>query len=207
MSSLTIADAGQRRDLAVFADRALRLDAAAVIRFRLRGDGLLGAWVATGFDVLAARVVAGESARQDLTCGADALRSGLRADRPDVDTGLPMDSAWRGALPPETGFVHLDDIPVQVLGGLARHGADLAREHSGAQGPPPSLLDSEVLEVSGGGMTVAVPLRCVLALTAMGFSADGPGEVVRVRATQSWLRIDARYGSVFRRRGGFSLLV
>ena len=46
-------------------------------------------------------------------------------------------------------------------------------------------------------------MRCVFALTAMGFLPDRPGEdeVVRVRTTATWLRIDARFGTVYRRRG------
>ena len=205
--SLRIPDPAQRSDLAVFAEHAIRLDPAAVIRLRLRADGLLGAWLATGFDVLACRVVAGTVSPRDVTYGADQLLRGLgTGDDGDVDgtvdAGLPMDSAWRGALPPETGFVHVDDVPAAVLADLARQGADLAREHAQAQGPPVSLLDSEVVEVSGAGRQVAVSMRCVLAMSAMGFLApDGAGdEVVRVRTSGAWLRIDARFGSVLRRR-------
>lgn len=205
--TISIPDPDQRRDLAVFLDRALRLDPAAVVRLRMRSDGLLGAWVVTGLDVLACRVVAGSSSPADVTYGADQLSRGLTGHgSPDVDAGLPMDSAWRGALPPETGFVHVDDVPVTTVAELARRGADMAREHGSAYGPPASLLDSEVLQVSGGGTAVPVPLRCVLALTALGFMPEPAGsaagtEVVRVRAAPSWLRIDARFGSVFRRRG------
>ena len=120
-----------------------------------------------------------------------------------------MDSAWRGVLPPETGFAHLDDVPVPVLVDLARRGADLAREHGSAHGPPASLLDQEVLQVGSGPSAVGVPMRCVLALAAMRFLPDialeaAPGvaeDVVRVRVLPAWLRIDARFGSVFRRRG------
>lgn len=205
--SLRIPDPAQRTDLAVFTEHAIRLDAAAVIRLRLRADGLLGAWVSTGFDVLACRVVAGAVSPRDVTYAADQLHRGLWAGGGDggdggVDAGLPMDSAWRGALPPETGFVHVDDVPAAALAELARQGAELAREHAGAHGPPASLLDSEVVEVSGGGRQVAVPMRCVLAMSAMGFLAPdvAADEVVRVRTSGAWLRIDARFGSVFRRR-------
>lgn len=202
-----------RGDLLAFSERALRLDEAAVIRLRARTDGLLAAWVATGFDVLAVRAVPGSVSPADLTCAADALCRGLGATGGDgsVDPGFPMDSAWRGALPPETGFVHVDDVPVPVIDELARQGADLSREHAGAHGPPTSLLDQQVLEVSGGGATVGVPMRCVLALTAMGFLGDQrsgnrdtgtASDIVKVRSTPVWLRVDARYGSVYRRRGG-----
>ena len=212
-----IADIAQRNDLAVFADRARRLDDAAVIRLRTRVDGLVGAWVVTGFDVLAARVVAGRIRPADLSCAADQLVAGLaRADDSGhADPGFPMDSGWRGALPPETGFIHLDDVPVPVIVELARRGADLALEHGSAHGPPASLMDQEVLQVGAGPSAVGVPMRCVLALAAMrflpetgGYGTDGHDtDVVRVRVMPAWLRIDARFGSVFRRRGDPALVL
>ncbi len=154
---LVIPEAVQRNDLAAFAERALRLDDAAVIRLRRRTDGLVAAWVSTGFDVLAVRVVAGHLGVADLSCGADQLVRGLRgADASGhVDPGYPMDSAWRGVLPPDTGFTHLDDVPAAVLVDLARRGADLARDHGSAHGPPASLLDQDVLQVSSGDTAVA----------------------------------------------------
>ena len=208
---ITIADAVQRSDLAAFAERALRLDDAAVIRLRQRGDGLVAAWVNTGFDVLAVRVVAGHLGPTDLSCGADQLTRGLRdADASGhVEPGYAMDSAWRGVLPPDAGFTHLDDGPAAVRVDLARRGVELARDHGSAHGPPASLLDQDVLEVSAGATMVAVPMRCVFALTAMGFVPESPSaeEIVRVRVLPAWLRIDARFGSVFRRRGDPALVL
>lgn len=207
---LWISDPAGRHDLAVFAERALALDEAAVVRLRTRADGLVGAWAATGFDVLAGRAVPGTVSPADITCAADQLARSLRSadDTGYADPGFPMDSAWRGALPAETGFTHVDDVPASVVLDLARSGAELAREIAG-HGPPASLLDQQVLEVSGGGVTIGVPMRCALALAAMRFIPEAPdaSEVVRVRATPAWLRIDARFGSVFRRRGGPALLV
>ena len=174
------------------------------------------AWAATGFDVLACRVVTGRVNPADLSSGADALARGL-GDADDsgfVDPGFAVDSAWRGVLPPESGFVHLDDIPARVLLDLAQRGVALAREHGSAHGPPASLLDQEVINVSADGVSAGIPMRCVFALTAMGFlpqtaaSADelapesvAADEIVRVRVLPAWLRIDARFGSVYRRRG------
>ncbi|OBF01903.1 hypothetical protein [Mycobacterium sp. 852002-10029_SCH5224772] len=203
-----------RTDLAAFVDRALRLDDAAIIRLRTRSDGLLAAWVATGFDVLASRVVPGEVRPGDLSVGADALARGLSAmdDSGHVDPGFAMDSAWRGALPPDSGFTHLEDIPARVVLGLAQSGARLAKEHSSSQGPPVSLLDQEVIEVSAADVRVGLPMRCVFALTAMGFLPQSPDavdadELIRVRITPTWLRLDARFGSVYRRRGDPALLL
>ena len=200
--------AANRADLAAFVERAARLDAAAVVRLRKRSAGEFTAWAATGLDVLASRVVAGVVRPDDLSVGADELARGLAAvdDSGFVDPGFPMDSAWRGALPPDSGFTHLDDVPARLMLDLAQRGSQLAKEHGSSQGPPVSLLDQEVIRVSAGDSSVGVPMRCVFALTAMGFlpqeaDAVDSGEIVRVRVQRAWLRIDARFGSVYRRRG------
>ncbi len=76
--------------------------------------------VATGLEVLASRVVAGR-VRPGPDRGADALVAGLPTRRRRyADPGFPMDSAWRGGLPPEGGFVHLDDIPARLMLDLAQ---------------------------------------------------------------------------------------
>ena len=55
---LWIDDPRDREDLATFLDRAMRLDDAAVVRLRERsGTHAAVAWVATGLEVLASRVV------------------------------------------------------------------------------------------------------------------------------------------------------
>jgi hypothetical protein len=200
--------AAHHADLAAFVERAGRLDAAAVIRLRARSASQFTAWASTGLDVLASRVIGGIVRPDDLSVGADELGRGLAAMDPSgyVDPGFPMDSAWRGALPPDAGFTHLDDVPARLMLDLAQRGSELAKEHASAQGPPVSLLDQEVIRVSAAGESVGVPMRCVFALTAMGFlppeaDAVDSDEVVRVRTLPTWLRIDARFGSVYRRRG------
>ncbi|MGW6424023.1 hypothetical protein ACWF82_15205 [Nocardia sp. NPDC055053] len=204
-------DPAERENLATFLTRAIRLDPAAVVRLRRRGSSLVSAWVATGFETLAVRTVTAELGVDDVTVGADMVLAGLRTGHP-VDLGYSMDSAWRGALPPTEGFTHIDDVPARALVELAERGAEVAREHGGAHGPPASLLDQSVLTVTGGDIEVEVPMRVVFALTAMDFIPHAgdkaesrriqPTELVRVRATRTWLRLDARYGSVARRLGG-----
>ena len=206
--------AAHRADLAAFVERAARLDAAAVVRLRTRSPAEFAAWASTGLDVLASRVVAGIVRPDDLSVGADELVRGLSAvdSTGYVNPGFPMDSAWRGGLPPDSGFAHLDDVPARLMLDLAQRGAQLAKEHSSAQGPPVSLLDQEVIQVSSAEGSVGVPMRCVFALTAMGFlpqssEAVDADEIVRVRVLPAWLRIDARFGSVYRRRGDPALVL
>jgi hypothetical protein len=208
---LEVSDPAERENLATFLTRAVRLDPAAVVRLRRRGERLVSSWVATGFEALAVRTVVAELGVDDVTVGADLVLAGLATGGP-IDLGYSMDSAWRGALPPVDGFVHVDDVPARALVELAEQGAQLAKDHGSSHGPPASLLDQTVLMVSAADTHVEVPMRVVFALTAMDFiphSGDKaeswrimPSEIVRVRATKTWLRIDARYGSVARRTGG-----
>ncbi|MEV6771837.1 hypothetical protein AB0N05_24750 [Nocardia sp. NPDC051030] len=217
-STLYIPDPAERENLATFLSHAVRLDPAAVIRLRRRGDRYVSAWAATGFEALAVRTVVAELGTDDITVGGDTILSGLHGpgSGEPFHLGYAMDSAWRTALPPESGFVHIDDVPARMLVELAERGAELAQEHGSSHGPPASLLDQTVLTVSGGSEQVEVPMRVVFALAAMDFIPHGgektdsrripADEIVRVRAAQTWLRLDARYGSVARRRGpGLSL--
>ncbi|MFI1460989.1 hypothetical protein [Nocardia carnea] len=208
---LSVPDPAERENLATFLTRAQRLDPAAVVRLRRRGEGLVTAWVATGFEALATRTVGAELMVDDATVGAETVLVALDAPGP-IDLGYSLDSAWRGALPPTSGFGHIDDLPARTLVELAERGVELAKEHGSNHGPPASLLDQTVITVSADEDEVQIPMRVVFALTSMDFiphSGDRaeanripPGESVRVRATRTWLRLDARYGSIARRRTG-----
>jgi len=196
VTELRIADAAEREDLANFVGRAVRLSSSAIVRLRAYEDGTVGVWASTGFDVIVARSVRGAMNPSDTTVKARELLTALAVVRADtVDPGRAIDSEWRAALPPNSGFVHVDDVPAAVLTELVEQGVAVARG-----GPSNDLLDQEVLTVSGGGEELPVALRCLFALSGMGFVGEGEQEPVRVRATRGWLRLDARYGSVLRRR-------
>ena len=134
------------------------------------------------------------------------MLSALTVDRAEtVDPGAG--GLWQGLLPPDDGWAVVDTVPAAELEGLTERGLAVAREHAGPMGPPASLLDQTVLTVTGpagsgaAGPPVRIPLRCLFALSGMGFVGAGEvGETVRVSATPSWLRLDARYGAVVRRR-------
>jgi len=199
--ALTVPDPTDRDDLAQFVGRAVRLDPHGLVRLRAKSEGRVGAWATTGFDAVAARSVPGELTPPDTTVNAADLLTALAVQRgAAVDPGFAVDAAWRSALPPEGGLEHVDDVPEHILVQMSEQGVALAREHAGPHGPPASLLDSVVLTVRGGRQTVGVPLRCVFALAGMGFIGEGGEEPVRVRASAGWLRLDARFGSVLRRR-------
>ncbi|WP_243659098.1 hypothetical protein [Tamaricihabitans halophyticus] len=207
---LRIPDAAQRDDLGAFVARAVRLDQQIVVRLKNRAgpgegpeDDVVEAWVATPFDVLATRAVAGSVVPSDATVSGNELLAELAVvGGAELNAGTPRDLQWRSALPTTGGWQAVDELPATVVAELADSGIALARENAGPHGTPPaSLLDQTVLTVSGSDTTVKIPLRCLFALSGMGFiGTNGSDEIVRVSATDSWLRIDARFGAVVRRR-------
>jgi hypothetical protein len=201
MSALHITDPDDRGDLGTFVGRVVRLDQTAAVRLLGSASGRVTAWASTPFDVLATRSVPGTLEPADVTTYATTLLSALSVDRSDtVDPG--SGGLWQGLLPPDDGWAVVDTVPAAELEGLTERGLVLAREHAGPLGPPASLLDQTVLTVTGAaGPPVRIPMRCLFALSGMGFVGAGDaGETVRVSATSSWLRLDARYGAVVRRR-------
>ncbi len=197
MTALTVPDADERGDLGAFVARVVRLDPAAAARLRA-GAGTVTAWASTPFDVLATRTVHGHVDPSDVTVSANALLTALAVEKAaTVDPGVG--GLWPGDLPPDTGWSPVDVVPAAEIDALTERGLAVARENAGPLGPPTSLLDQNVLTVSApAGPTVKVPLRCLFALSGMGF-VGGDGEV-RVSATGGWLRLDAHYGAVVRRR-------
>jgi hypothetical protein len=207
VSSLRIPEGDDRGDLAAFVGRVVRLDATATVRLRAGRGPRVTAWATTPFDVLATRSVPGDLEPDDAVVAARTLLTALSVDRaPDLD--LDGGGPWPSLLPPDEGWAVIDAVPAAELEALTERGLVVARENAGPLGPPASLLDQTVLTVTGeasgpleNAAPVKVPLRCLFALSGMGFlAADGDGETVRVSATSSWLRLDAHYGAVVRRR-------
>ena len=122
-----------------------------------------------------------------------------RADTVDPGAG----GLWQGLLPPDEGWAVVDTVPAAELEGLTERGLALAREHAGPLGPPASLLDQTVLTVAGRGRAAgpdpaALPVRAVRHGVRRG--GRRPARPCGCRRPSSWLRLDARYGAVVRRR-------
>jgi hypothetical protein len=204
VTELRIPDRAERDDLGAFVARAVRLDRDVIVRLR-DGDGQVHAWVDTPFDTLVTRSVRGTVRPGDISVGGTDLLAAVTVVGAAVsDPGREQDALWRCALPPERGWYAVDQVPADVLADLTVQGAAVARDNPGPHGSPPAaLLDQKVITVSGAGFEVGVPLRCLFALSGMGFVGPlgaSASETVRVSATDSWLRLDARYGAVLRRR-------
>jgi len=207
VTELAIPGPADRDDLGAFTARIVRLDQAALVRLRREdrgGDGYVTAWAPTPFDALATRSVRATLEPGDVTVPASALLTALAVDRAAAIDPGPAVLAPLGELPPAEGWAIVDDVPAAELDRLAERGLAMARENAGPLGPPASLLDQTVLTVNAEGPPVKVPLRCLFALSGMGFLGDDATttgeEAVRVSATGSWLRLDARYGAIVRRR-------
>ena len=204
MPELEFAERDERDDLGAFVARAVRLDAGTVVRLRGRDGGRIDSWVATPFDVLATRTVLGTVEPADVTVSGNELLAALSISRGDrVDPGPVLDLQWRSALPPREHWQIVEpSLPAKIVTDLADRGLELAKENMGPHGTPPaSLLDQTVLTVAGDGLEVTIPLRCLFAMSGMGFlGTNESDEHVRITATDAWLRIDARYGAVVRRR-------
>lgn len=202
MPELFVPDKDDRDDLGAFVARSVRLEQQAVVRLRGRSGDLVDAWVSTPFDVLATRTVRGLVEPVDVTVSGSELLAALAVVGGErLDPGPPRDLMWRAALPPPGGWLMVDELPMRVVADLADRGVEVARRNPGPRGSAPtSLLDQNVLTVSGAGLAVKVPMRCLFALSGMGFLDSDTDTMVRVTATDSWLRLDARYGAVVRRR-------
>jgi hypothetical protein len=203
MTELHIPDPTDRETLGAFVARAVRLDGQAVVRLRERAPGVLEAWSATPFDVLVTRTVGGGVEPGDVTvCGSELLAALTVAGGARMDPGPPRDLLWHSELPSAPGWQKVDTLPAAVVAELAERGVAVARDNVGPHGnPPASLMDQPVLTVTGEDVEIKVPMRCLFALSGMGFlDSSMTDDVVRVTATGSWMRLDARYGAIVRRR-------
>jgi hypothetical protein len=204
VSELRIADEADRETLGAFVARAVRLDGQSFVRLRERpGAGIVEAWTSTPFEVLATRAVPGGVTPSDITVSGNELLAALTvAGGPKMDPGPARDIMWHSELPRSTGWQLVDELPVIVVADLADRGVALAKDNVGPHGTPPaSLMDQPVLTVTGESLEIKVQLRCLFALSGMGFlDSSIENDVVRVTANDSWLRLDARYGAVLKRR-------
>jgi hypothetical protein len=200
-------------ELAPLLRRAVSLDPSTLARIR-RVDDRITALVRLPFGVLAARtIVADESApADDSTFRADELLGWL--DGESTEAPQRRDAAWRGGVPPSSGWQRIDTVPDTDVRPLVRAGAltlNESAEREGVPGAQPraevadALLDSVVLTVSAGDRSAPVTLRTLSAVTRLGFLPRG--SYIAVDVAGRWIRVAAAYGSVYAERAGLGLTV
>lgn len=207
---------GGAQGLIALLQRAHRMDSQAVCRLQAWNNTNTTVYVATPFDVVAARRIQhGEGDFAPLE-GA-VLRVGevlaLGEISPESLATLPrVAPAWVGALPPAQGFTLVETIPADAVYRLAEEGRSLAGQFSGPLGPPASLLSQVVVDATGeDGIRAQVPMRMIFAASSLGLipglsaGLDVP-RVVRVSVAGRWVRLDAAFGSVYY-SAGLPLLV
>ena len=190
------------RGLTALLSRALALDAQASARIQEVGEGQLDVFVTTPFDAIASRRTSGSTTHPGATVSARAMLDALKSGAAEV--GPARDAAWPGALPPASGFIAREEVPIGVARRLADEGRNLARQFSGPAGPPRSLLDGVVLTADADSdAPVEIPMRMIFACTSLGLipGFEAPAEIprhMRVATSGSWVRLDAPFGSVYR---------
>lgn len=190
------------RGLTALLSRALALDAQASARIQEVGEGQLDVFVTTPFDAIASRRTSGSTTHPGATVSARAMLDALKSGAAEV--GPARDAAWPGALPPASGFIAREEVPIGVARRLADEGRNLARQFSGPAGPPRSLLDGVVLTADADSDNpVEIPMRMIFACTSLGLipGFEAPAEIprhLRVATSGSWVRLDAPFGSVYR---------
>ena len=173
--SLVVHDVAALTNLGVLARKAVALDAQALIRVRAlpagspddlvaasRPAGVARVWATTPFGPVACRTMAispGRGGRDDVVVRADAVSAvtGDARSVPQIDAAVPMtlecgaaaDSSWPGSVPVDGGWTVVDAVPAGVFRDLETQARGVAKEESGPQGLPTSLLDQKVLTVRG----------------------------------------------------------
>jgi hypothetical protein len=222
MSVLAPDDRAALVELAPVLRRAVGLDPRSVARLRLEA-GAATVLVRLPFGVLVSRTVPGPGRPEpvDLTVrAADAIRwldDGGTGDGSGPVTDLERrDADWRTGLPPARGWRRIETVPDDVIRDLVRAGATALQDAAARAGLPSSqaradvadaLLDSTVLTVSedDGPASAAVNLRVLRALVRMAFLPRGGAAHVDVAGR--WVRVVAKFGTVYLERPGQTLLL
>jgi hypothetical protein len=199
-------------DFAPMAERAISIDAAAVLRFQGSSARIAG-YVRLPYEVLAGRTVAVDNEQRfDVSFGAAEF---LRWIDEGADQPARRDAHWLSPLPPSSGWRRLEEIPGSTVRELIQAGAELART-TDTRASQESLLSSVVLTASAAAAVASterasvpraagldgpalqaadVRLGPLSALTKMGFLPRG--STVAVDVAPGWTRVAAAFGSAY----------
>jgi len=201
-------------DLAPLLRRAVRDDPGSIARVRI-SRGTASALVRLPFGVLVGRTIGAEwsGAVVDSAVGCAELLDWL--DGATATEPASRAAQWRVGLPPTSGWHRVDSVPDDVVRGLVRSGARTLAEVAEREGVPGAqpraevadvLLDSVVLTATEGPLRAEITLRVLSAMTRMGFLPRD--SQIAIDVAGRWLRVAARYGSVYaeQRSSGLTVL-
>lgn len=216
MNVLAGIDDAERERALGFAGRVALADPKAPVRL-VAADGVVAMWARTSFGVWITLDLRGMLDRPGATVYATDLVTALAIARGDeVDIGAGPDEPWQGRMPPAAGWLPAGtiapaELEMRVLAAARAAAAASDAELTALDGAskkasaPLDLLDRTALTI-GQDDAIEVPVRVLLALSALGFAAarENPAAGVPVRATATWLRIDTAAGSALRHGIGLS---
>lgn len=200
-------------DAGAYLARLVRLDAAALVRLRPAGGGVLELWARLPFGVLVTRRVRARLA-EDVTVRAADLLGAL--DRGDDLLPSRLDAQWRWPVPAGSGRA-VERLPAAEVRRIGAAAESTLREAvaGGVSGRPvgermlrDALLDHVPVVVSADdGTRVEVPQRLVQAVLRMGFvgpptvSGAVTGGEVEVRVVPGWIGLAGAFGTAWYRPG------
>lgn len=197
-------------------ERAVSMDPQALLRIRPAAlEGTCDVFISTPLGCATMQRIPGTVAAEGTVMAAD-VPERLRVDPSELtknmstDLGADMSLMWTGSLPPQDGFEWVDNVPA---GEIRKAHATMGRENAEASAPAGiarSLLDQKVVELASEDKKqhVAITGRIIAAIGGLGIAAQ-PGaqelqkyDFLRISVTDSWIRIDALFGTIYAPRPG-----
>jgi hypothetical protein len=197
-------------DLVAYLSRLLRYDKAAAVRLATLEHAAV-VWGQPPFGVLSMKAfpVLGAVPRLDLTLSAGELLEAVPADDDLVSLPAPLAgaTAWRGFLPPLTGWepagtVALVDLEAAALAGIAEF--KLRAEAIPDAGRTRSVVDGLAEEIWDRRLDFGA-LRLAHAARGMGFLGSALAGTAKIGVRGRWRRVDLPYGTVVVRDEGFGV--
>lgn len=228
MTVLTLADADARQRAQDFTGHIALWDPKGPIRLIRHADDV-SLWARTSFGVWTEqRITAGLDRPQATVYATDLVTALVLSPTLVIDAGTDAPDEWQGRMPPFQGWISVQSVGPAQLEEFVLRAARQAQEASDAEltaldglskkaTAPLDLLDKAIFFASAAtglreagrhrgtadhSREVAITMRLLLGLSAIGFVATDGDHPASIQATASWTRIDTNVGSVFRHGSG-----
>lgn len=220
MSSLLLADAETRADLATFMSRARVLDEEGAVRLlsagralatyvcAVPGSGLMGDGTVLGLRVFALAPASAGAGDVDVTVPIAAMSDRLHrgTDPSDAEGSLAIElppvtltPRWAALTPPRTEWSGQGERPAQAVSSVAAQGIQEVTEGapSGSGASAVMTLRERVWARPAEGLAEA-PAGLAFAAQALGFVVE-PDEMITIHRSGRWWRLTTRRGHTLAR--------